>query len=1672
MKVYTFILLLLMPIMVFGAAISVISESPDLLTLRFQLPDYELKELSISGKKYQRIVCDDGMTHAEEGHPELKVFSTAVGMPVDGTATVNVVSKHSISIPNVDIVPAPTLTLNGEKPVYSYVQDFGAYSSTLLYPSELVTLGEAAFIGDRRFIPLQIFPFQYDARQRSLVVHTSFEIVVNLRGSKAAAQDWQLSENPIDTAADYFFINNASSRSWRLPKSKAQNYEYPKNGLSQISEIQFVVDSEGIFKVGYSELKQFILSMTDSLAMEMAWNIDNVDPRYLELSDEFGQVPLYFAGEEDGSFNAGDYFEFFGDRHSGDRSYYDDFTAENVYTLKLQNSFGARMVVENGGLINSNPLQYMQAENYEEKVRFEQQLVSDKLGRGWTYMNPTFYKEDVWFWKKINAPNLEIVPIELEYPFDSQIRKASAKIALHGLTYSEYLMGGQYDHEATIRLNQAMINTHSWVGQTEKIFEEQSPIANSFLRHGTNNVYISLSGNTVMGDREQVLLDYIELTYWREYKTSRDYIKFEKPSYRPNGLFQFDIQGFSTPQVSVYKIGSSIMSNLQIEPFNIGGSAPWTVSFQDSVSSQAVRYYAVEENSKKSPKAMRLNIPSDLKNPMHSANVIMISPYEFMASEGTLRLQNLWESEGHIVKIVDIQDLYDEFNSGIVSAEAIREFLQYAYNNWQSPQLSHVMLLGEGVDDTRDNSPSRKYNLIPVKKTWTYKHGATASDTWYGCLVGNDTIPDVVVARLNIWTHQQILDYAIKAESYRNNLLTNRLWNSHITLCSGGKIDEADDLFAQQSELIRRRTIPQDYRVTRVYTSTQTVSSDYFGGTFNLIDAINSGTQFVQFMGHGGGRVWADYNLFNFNNVATLNNQSYPVFLSLACYASAFDTNGASSISEALVLQPNKGGIVALGFTGLGYKIHDEGWGLAYGEAAFMHDFDNLGEAYNYALARFYTTTSSPEARYALTYGSAYLGDPLIKLNKPVGNVTVNPVNPNPQPGDLLTVQADFPASVTSARLYIMKQNEKIQNVPYDLPVINGVFNASYTVPPNASNALRKIYVAGYSSDQEYIGHSGFGIGRPTVFHHALSPAQPAFTDSVNFAAKVFSPLPVLSMECLVRTDSLYVDEQWQVSWVNLPMQVSVSDSTVWETTTKLGKFPTAKELTFKYRFVDESKSRHESFTSAYQVAGPDLILSEIVFDANGGVPRLKVKSSNIGNAASLTTDLKLFYTPAGGNFTMASTQDFAPLEVHEVRWDIIPLTDIPNGNITFDARVNLSRVFAEWHLYENTNNYITLSVPFNYFRVDSSGGEYHSVDNNLSCVVPPAFVTNAVMGMAINTLAPLPVLNQPDVAAILLQNRDFLSANQHSIPYYIEILDPALVDTLGVFTNAKRLELTFRYNDSDADTQLFEGENSYKIYRYNPEFQKWILIGGHVSINNDYVNFEVSRAGIYSIFRNKDSKAPSVDVNVQDQEFTVGGYVAGNGVISLLLSDANGIDVIDNSIRIFMNGTEVQQSDFVIGINKENINRVPIKYQLALGRGNHELKVDCRDLNGNFSTREVQFVVNDKFSVKNIGNYPNPVLGQAQDPKNDGRTRFTYVLTDTADDVYIKVYTISGRLVKTFRNLPTGVGYHEYPRTVYAWDCKDEQGFPLANGTYFYRVVARRGNKKIEKTMKMAILK
>jgi len=1644
-------------------AFEVVEETSDYIRIKFTLPEWRLDEVTKNNHKWQQINCDSGYPVSKEGYPLLVSFSEAIGLPVDGDISFNVVSQKTELIPNVKIAPVEKTETSNMEVSYTYYQDYNAYKSSELYPSNLVQKGIPAFIGNRHMIPLQLFPFQYRANNQELLVTKEVEVIVYISGNKTPDRNWQLSSNYIDNVADDFFLNNRTSTVWR--KAKDPSVYTPLNRVNSnlVNEIQLIVDTEGIYKITYQYLYDKMRQMADSLGIQYNWSVTSVDPRKLQLRDEFGSVAIHFQGESDGIFNPEDYFEFYGNRHKGDTHYQDEYTAENVYTLEYIDNLGARLAVENGGLVVSNAANYIVPDAYQQTVHFEQQIIPDKLGRSWS-LNTNFYREDLWFWKKITAPNLEIVPFELQYPKDTTIRTLSTKISLFGLTYFEYLPSDQFDHKATIRLNQSLVSSKSWRDQTEQMFENDLPLPNSYLHHGTNYYYISMNGDTAMGDREQVLLDYIELTYWREYKTSEDFIKFSKPSNRPFGLYQFEVEGFSSNQVSIYKIGSSILNNLQIEPFTLSGSLPWTVTFQDSVISNDVMYYAVTESNKKIPKDFRINIPSDLKSPDNSADCVIITIKDFLDDDGTLLYKQLWEDVGYQVRIIDVQDVFDEFNNGIRSAESLKDFIIYAYNNWSEPQLKSVVLLGDGTDDERDFSSSRKYNIIPVKKIWTYKHGATASDNWYGCVVGTDPIADISISRINVWNKEQIIQVAQKSQQYLTQPNYNDLWHGQIILSTGGKTTDPDDIFSQQSELIRRSKIPQYYRTSRVYTNTQTVSSDFYGVTSTLMSKINDGAIYLQFMGHGGGRIWADYNLFNFNNVSSLNNQNYPIVNSLACYCSAFDTNGAASISEALILQPNKGAIATLGFSGLGYLNDDLTFGLAINESFFNYDFNSLGEAVNFAKAKYYVTTSSIAAQQALTQGCVLLGDPNIRIIKPQNNILVSTNKDNFVMEDTLRVTATFQSATDAARTYIMKPTESVVNPPNQAPVNNGQYNYSYKFTGTATEKYqRRVYVAGYSNHGEHYGFKEISVGKGLLAHLNTIPTSPVWTDSIYFRAKVSGINNINNLICKIKIDSTSTTNPIDLS---IPMVKTQTDTTIYQTIYGLSPQVTGKEIYYKYRATSVNNIISESLQYSMEVAGPELLMEDMQFLSDSDSIQVKILVRNIGNAPSINTVLKLYAYQTDLPTILLKNQIFAPLNVNENRWEYITIDTLIANQVSLQATVNTPSLFPEWSPYSG-NNSMTINVTMNYHNINQNGGIIHSLDNNLSCEIPSNLVpANQTSMFYIKTLPAVTAKDEPDVYPIVL------NSGLTSIPYEIKTLNQNLVDSTGVLTNGKKFKLTFYYSNSDPVTQQNESGNSYKIYRWEPVYRKWVLQGGNISTTEDKVVFEVPKQGVYSLLRNRDLTRPSIDVNVQDQEFTVGGYISGKGTISLVLSDANGIDVFDNSIKLFLDGVTVPENQWVKTINQDNINRIPVKYQLNLPRGNYTLVVDCKDVNGNFNSRDVQFIVNDKFDVVKLANYPNPVLGRTQDPKNAGRTRFTYVLTDDADEVTIKVYTVSGRLVRTFKNLPFGVGYHEYPRTVYAWDCTDESGFYLANGVYFYRITAKKGNKTIEKIQKLAILK
>jgi len=112
----------------------------------------------------------------------------------------------------------------------------------------------------------------------------------------------------------------------------------------------------------------------------------------------------------------------------------------------------------------------------------------------------------------------------------------------------------------------------------------------------------------------------------------------------------------------------------------------------------------------------------------------------------------------------------------------------------------------------------------------------------------------------------------------------------------------------------------------------------------------------------------------------------------------------------------------------------------------------------------------------------------------------------------------------------------------------------------------------------------------------------------------------------------------------------------------------------------------------------------------------------------------------------------------------------------------------------------------------------------------------------------------------------------------------------------------------------------------------------------------------------------------------------------------------------------------------------------------------------GHFSIYQVMGIIVEEDTLEKVTNYPNPF--------SDGTT-FIFNPGFFPDDVLIKIYTLSGRLIRQIDKSDAGWGYNE----IY-WDGKDEKGNPLGNGTYLYRITVTKDDEKIERVKKLVIIR
>ncbi len=215
------------------------------------------------------------------------------------------------------------------------------------------------------------------------------------------------------------------------------------------------------------------------------------------------------------------------------------------------------------------------------------------------------------------------------------------------------------------------------------------------------------------------------------------------------------------------------------------------------------------------------------------------------------------------------------------------------------------------------------------------------------------------------------------------------------------------------------------------------------------------------------------------------------------------------------------------------------------------------------------------------------------------------------------------------------------------------------------------------------------------------------------------------------------------------------------------------------------------------------------------------------------------------------------------------------------------------------------------------------------------------------------------------------------------------------------------------------------------------------------------------------DTIGPSIELRIAGQDISSGDFVSSRPTVIVHLEDDNGINITGEVGHwIILSVDDVERINVTERFNYDpgSFQRGMLEYTLEkLEEGQHEVALKAWDNFNNFSTTSLAFEVVEerKLILRDVLNCPNPF-----DPSVEG-TQFTYQLSRPAR-VTIKLYTVAGRLIRTLEQGEVLQGYHESD----PWDGVDQDGDPVANGVYLYKVIARAQGKQAEAYGKVVVMR
>ncbi|MCR5659840.1 MAG: type IX secretion system sortase PorU [Bacteroidales bacterium] len=765
----------------------------------------------------------------------------------------------------------------------------------------------------------------------------------------------------------------------------AQNNTYT-SVLSEHSWYRLSVTKEGIYKLDYATLQAMGVDMNtlNPNKIRIFGNPSGALPEKNSRTrpDDLTEMAIFVEGAEDGTFDQGDAVLFYGQEptrwrmvnssgntYARERNYYTDTT---YYYLCPDGGVNGLRVGEKPSLDVESATTVIY--EFPDFVWHEEELFSPySLGQNW-------------FGERL-AMEDSLLSLQFHFPNLAKNKPLKVKSKVFGR------INGTMQYDAW--LNDAHIADGVAITKPgDNHYARPSSVESQVLSDSDTLVFnLSIRNNA----QATLYLDFVEIYGWRQLKRVGSVFPFRLlPTQFGNGQSAVWIQNTS----SQYLLWDVTAPMTPVKQVGVHSGGNMVFATNETTEKRYVLFHPQEVFEVDHWQA----IPNQNVHAIADADMLILTSSIFMEQAQALADYHT-EKDGLNSIVVDVNEIYNEFSTGVPDPTGIRDFVRMVYLR-SAGNLKYLTLFGKASFDFR-NIQGAGQNYVPCYETMSNPEYELSfcTDDYYGLMDNEEGVNcngkvDLGIGRISVTTVEEAETVLKKIKHSDDLAAVHGDWKTNLLLFA----DDEQSSYIENSETYYKMsdTLCPPLTAKKVYCGAYPVVNttsgvEIPGANADIMRALSDGALVMLYTGHGGVKGLTGDNVFTNSDIAELRNyDKMPFIFTATCEFAKYDNPLLVSAGELMLLSP-RGGTVAMltacrptvGFNNvkLGkalmivlYQREREGGALRFGDIIRMAKADSD----NY-------TISAPMENKNISF--VFLGDPAMRLALPEESVKVQKIN-------------------------------------------------------------------------------------------------------------------------------------------------------------------------------------------------------------------------------------------------------------------------------------------------------------------------------------------------------------------------------------------------------------------------------------------------------------------------------------------------------------------------------------------------------------------------------------------------------------------------------------------------------------------------------------------------------